>query len=426
MSELAISIRDLGKRYRLHGGGPKARYSTLRDAVTGVFKKPFRRREPGKDFWALRNVSFDVRRGDVVGVIGRNGAGKSTLLKILSLITDPTEGEADIHGRVGSLLEVGTGFHPELTGRENVYLNGSILGMRRSEIARQFDAIVSFAEVEEFIDTPVKFYSSGMYTRLAFAVAAHLETDILIVDEVLAVGDAAFQKKCLGKMNEVARGGRTVLFVSHNMQTISALCNRSLCLHRGSVVFAGSVVDGIARYYAQQEPSSEEAVDAERRPGSGGIRIVESHPRQAQFQPHEPKIVDFTLRRSDRGMSRCLIAAHVVDEAEQLVCQCNSVFLGREAVFTGDAVSGSLVLRTPWLKPGDYWIDLFLLDGLVGVVDRFERACRFTVLPVLPYPSPGPEASMASGAVLADFDWTFDLPPTNGVHPSTNRSNARG
>ena len=409
MSDLAISIRGLGKRYRLRGDGPKPRYATLRDAVTRVFANPFRR-DPVRDFWALRNVSCEVRRGDVVGVIGRNGAGKSTLLKLLSRITDPTEGEADVHGRVGSLLEVGTGFHPELTGRENVFLNGSILGMRRAEIARHFDAIVAFAEVEEFVDAPVKFYSSGMYTRLAFAVAAHLETDILVVDEVLAVGDAAFQKKCLGKMSEVARGGRTVLFVSHNMQTISALCNRALCLHRGSIAFIGPTVEGIARYYAMQDAPSDAIGAADRRPGSGGIRVADAAPRKGQFHPSEPKVIDFALERHDASLSRCLMAAHIVDETEQLVCQCNSVFQGKEAVFAGPKVSGSLVLRTPWLKPGDYWVDLFLLDGIVGVVDRFERACRFTVLPVLPYSSPGPEASMTGGAVLADFEWaTSDL-----------------
>src|SRR5262245_55876630 len=220
MSDVAIRVEGLGKQYRL--GAQQERYHTFADQIkkwTSV-RRLLRRRsrdEKRPTFWALKDVSFEVRRGEVVGVIGRNGAGKSTLLKILSRVTEPTEGGADIHGRVGSLLEVGTGFHPALTGRENVYLNGAILGMRRREVSRKFDEIVAFAEVEKFVDTPVKHYSSGMYTRLAFAVAAHLEPEILIVDEVLAVGDQAFQKKCLGKMGEVARGGRTVLFVSHNM-----------------------------------------------------------------------------------------------------------------------------------------------------------------------------------------------------------------
>jgi len=240
MSELAVRVEGLGKEYRL--SGPRERYPTLRDRLNKLASAPFRalrgRGEPSEQsppFWALKDVSFTVRPGEVVGIIGRNGAGKSTLLKILSRITEPTEGEADINGRVGSLLEVGTGFHPELTGRENVYLNGAILGMKRTEIARKFDEIVAFAEVEKFIDTPVKHYSSGMYMRLAFAVAAHLEPEILIVDEVLAVGDAAFQKKCMGKMEEVGRGGRTVLFVSHNMQAILNLCTHVMWIDGGKV-----------------------------------------------------------------------------------------------------------------------------------------------------------------------------------------------
>jgi lipopolysaccharide transport system ATP-binding protein len=239
MSDVAIRVDGLGKQYRV--GGPRLSYHTLRDQLRQALAAPWRcwRRRPDEDgglFWALRDVSFEVKRGDVVGIIGRNGAGKSTLLKILSRITEPTAGAVDLCGRVGSLLEVGTGFHPELTGRENVYLNGAILGMRREEIARKFNEIVAFAEVEKFIDTPVKHYSSGMYMRLAFAVAAHLEPEILVVDEVLAVGDAQFQQKCLGKMGEVSRDGRTVLFVSHNMAAIRQLTSRAVYLHAGRMV----------------------------------------------------------------------------------------------------------------------------------------------------------------------------------------------
>jgi lipopolysaccharide transport system ATP-binding protein len=252
VSTIAIRAEGLGKRYRL---GMSASYKSLREVLPTIVSGAVRRmRSAGlKDpeantFWALRDISFDVNHGDVIGVIGWNGAGKSTLLKIFSRITWPTEGRAEIHGRVGSLLEVGTGFHPELTGRENIFLNGAIMGMRRTEITAKFDEIVAFAEVEKFVDTPVKHYSSGMYVRLAFAIAAHLEPEILIVDEVLAVGDLAFQQKCLGKMSEVSRGGRTILFVSHNMAVVEKLCQRTIVLHHGRVAYEGKTADAIHHY----------------------------------------------------------------------------------------------------------------------------------------------------------------------------------
>lgn len=299
MSDIAIHVSGLGKRYRI---GAQQRHDTLRDRIAdarifSLFKRrngngngrqevngkgqagealplsasrfplPTSRLPEANMFWALKDVSFDIRRGEVVGIIGRNGAGKSTLLKILSRITEPTEGYADINGRIASLLEVGTGFHPELTGRENIFLNGSILGMKRVEINKKFDEIVAFAEIEKFIDTPVKHYSSGMYVRLAFAVAAHLDPEILLVDEVLAVGDAAFQKKCLGKMGDVAREGRTVLFVSHNLQAISTLTNETIMLAGGHCRCHGptlSVIDTYLRegrdetlVYSDQPSSSE-------------------------------------------------------------------------------------------------------------------------------------------------------------------------
>ncbi len=251
MGDLAILVDDLGKQYRI--GAPVVRYQTLRDTLGERFAAPWRRLHQSSSdnkIWALRNVSFEVRGGQVLGVIGRNGAGKSTLLKVLSRVTEPTEGYAEIHGRVGSLLEVGTGFHPELTGRENIFLNGAILGMKRTEIEAKFDEIVSFAEVEQFIDTPVKRYSSGMYLRLAFAVAAHLEPEILVVDEVLAVGDAEFQRKCLGKMSDVAQQGRTVLFVSHNMSAILRLTEESLVLEKGRVVMRAPTGQAVDYYLA--------------------------------------------------------------------------------------------------------------------------------------------------------------------------------
>jgi len=246
-SDLAISARNVGKTFRI--ARTRQRATTLAELLTEKIRRPFARSGATTDFRALSDVSFEVKRGEVLGIIGRNGAGKSTLLKILSQITPPTSGEIDLHGRVGSLLEVGTGFHPELTGRENIYLNGAILGMSRREIAGEFDNIVAFAETETFLDVPVKRYSSGMYVRLAFAVAAHLRPDILIVDEVLAVGDMAFQKKCLGKMSEVSRDqGRTVLFVSHNVAAIRSLCTRVIVLDAGKKILDGSVTDAVRTY----------------------------------------------------------------------------------------------------------------------------------------------------------------------------------
>jgi lipopolysaccharide transport system ATP-binding protein len=283
MNDVAIKVENLGKRYKI--GARQEGYRTLRETLTGFFTRPFRRRRQtahkghwskGEDFWALKDISLEVKRGEVVGIIGRNGAGKTTLLKVLSRITEPTVGRAEIHGRVGSLLEVGTGFHPELTGRENIYLNGAILGMRKAEINRKFDDIIAFAEVEKFLDTPVKRYSSGMYVRLAFAVAANLDPDILLVDEVLAVGDAAFQKKCLGKMDEVAKGGRTVLFVSHNMSAVKQLCPRSIMLDLGHIVAEGESDYIIDRYLQSGNNIQASLISTEslRRSGTGTGKIV--------------------------------------------------------------------------------------------------------------------------------------------------------
>jgi lipopolysaccharide transport system ATP-binding protein len=284
MSEIAIRVENLGKQYRI--GSKQERYRTLRDALVDAAAAPFRRLASvvrgqssaamNEVIWALKDVSFEVKRGEAVGIIGRNGAGKSTLLKILSRITEPTTGWAEIHGRVGSLLEVGTGFHPELTGRDNIYLNGTILGMKRTEIEKKFDEIVAFAEVEKFIDTPVKHYSSGMYVRLAFAVAAYLEPEILLVDEVLAVGDAAFQKKCLGKMENVAKEGRTVLFVSHNMGTVQMLCCRGVLLNNGIVVLNDDIERVIADYLRDMEVKSLcKLADRRDRGGKGEAKLID-------------------------------------------------------------------------------------------------------------------------------------------------------
>jgi lipopolysaccharide transport system ATP-binding protein len=275
----AITIDNLGKRYQR--SSDRADYATLREKMMTTLLAPFRRRRPkpeerGEDFWALRDINFDVPQGQAFGIIGRNGAGKSTLLKILSRITKPSCGQVRLRGRVGSLLEVGTGFHPELTGRENVYLNGSLLGMSRQDIARRFDAIVGFSEVEAFLDTPVKRYSSGMYTRLAFAVAAHLEPEILIVDEVLAVGDAEFQKKCLKKMGDVAGEGRTVLLVSHNMGAVQTVCRQALLLADGQVKRIGPVREVVAEYLKVSDAvTSVPLAHRQDRTGEGRFRFEE-------------------------------------------------------------------------------------------------------------------------------------------------------
>jgi lipopolysaccharide transport system ATP-binding protein len=274
MTNLAISVENLGKMY--HIGAKQARHDMLRDALVARF-----RRNGGSKtdniLWALDDVSFEVKRGEVVGIIGGNGAGKSTLLKILSRITEPTKGQVTIHGRVGSLLEVGTGFHPELTGRENTYLNGAILGMSRGEIDRKFDEIVAFSEIERFLDTPVKRYSSGMYVRLAFAVAAHLEPEILLVDEVLAVGDVAFQKKCLGKMGDVAKEGRTVLFVSHNMVAVQTLCQSAYWIDKGRIKEQGLVRPVVTSYLRAGLPEEESCErvwhDIATAPGNATVRL---------------------------------------------------------------------------------------------------------------------------------------------------------
>jgi len=306
MGEIAVKVDNLSKLYRIGTvlGGPadSIYYRTLRETIADKVSSPFQRLSKARNksgvsnagdyrtaqednkrtIWALRDVSFELKKGQVLGVIGRNGAGKSTLLKILSRVTEPTQGTAEIHGRVGSLLEVGTGFHPELTGRENIYLNGAILGMKRTEIERKFDEIVAFAEVEKFIDTPVKRYSSGMYLRLAFAVAAHLEPEILVVDEVLAVGDAEFQRKCLGKMSSVAEQGRTVLFVSHNMSAIIRLTEESIVLDKGRLVLRAPSANAVDQYMSSGFSQIGERVWA-------GDEIP---PKSAPFQPQKLRIVD--------------------------------------------------------------------------------------------------------------------------------------
>lgn len=367
MGDTAIRVRDLSKLFVI--GAKQQRYRTLRDYLTDTAAASARRlhslvrpsghaqKKPDNFIWALKDVSLEVGHGEVVGVIGRNGAGKSTLLKILSRITEPTEGYADVYGRVGSLLEVGTGFHHELTGRENIYLNGAILGMKRAEITRKFDEIVDFAEVEKFIDTPVKHYSSGMYLRLAFAVAAHLEPEILLVDEVLAVGDVSFQKKCLGKMGGVAREGRTVLFVSHNMGAVRSLCQKGFVLSGGQLVAAGEVDECIETYY-RMIGAFQGAGDGQPRDGGRSVfsplRLIGGDGNTiGQSQAFDVS----TDLHIDREVSGFTLIFSLEDMHGRSICQLReeSTAMGLRKVLPGKY---PISVRFPplWLNPGLYSI----------------------------------------------------------------------
>jgi len=410
MGDVAIRVESLGKQYRI--GGMPAPYRTLREEIVRALAAPLRglRRDVAgneeRTFWALRDVSFEVERGEVVGIIGRNGAGKSTLLKILSRVTEPTAGAVDMYGRVGSLLEVGTGFNPELTGRENVYLNGAILGMKRAEIARKFDEIVAFAEVEKFLDTPVKHYSSGMYMRLAFAVAAHLEPEILVIDEVLAVGDTEFQKKCLGKMSKVAKDGRTVLFVSHNLHAVSSLCTRAFVLHAGKVMFDGTAAKGVARYLEMARSVNSPSESAETRCGTGEWRFTEVTPVKPAFDPAEPKEFTFRGAPTRPGVGPAYLSALLINEQGTVLTQFDSRLVGQWVSGSGP-VSGRLRVDTVWLKPGRYTLDLYVCSQ-GGIIDLLEQAAEFEVTPLLPYPQFASSDATASALVLANFSWRLD------------------
>jgi lipopolysaccharide transport system ATP-binding protein len=375
MNDIVISIEGLGKRYRLGARAP--RYRTLRESLMRAAAAPVRRLREGTParpeyIWALKDISFQVRRGEVVGIIGPNGAGKSTLLKILSRITAPTEGRGVMRGRVGSLLEVGTGFHPELTGRENIYLNGAILGMTRSEVRSKFDEIVAFSEVEQFLDTPVKRYSSGMSVRLAFAVAAHLEPEILLVDEVLAVGDMAFQRKCLGKMGDVARAGRTILFVSHNMAAVQNLCEKAYLLVKGRVAAAGRVSEVVDSYLASAGTSykSDLAGRTDRR-GDGRLRLtdfsaVQNGQERQALACGAP--TEFVIRYEAAAPPRNIfISVELKTPLGQQVIQLSNEMTGD--AFENAPQAGTFVCRFGRLPllPGTYTVNLFCsLNGIIA------------------------------------------------------------
>ncbi len=374
MSETAIRVEGIRKRYRI---GEREKYFALRDVLTNALKAPWRMLRgrgagagngPPDHIWALDGVSLEIQHGQAVGLIGRNGAGKTTLLKILSRITKPTEGRAEIHGRVGSLLEVGTGFHQELTGRENIYLNGAILGMKKAEIKRKFAEIVAFAEVETFLDTPVKHYSSGMYVRLAFAVAAHLEPDILLVDEVLAVGDAAFQKKCLGKMSEVTRAGRTVVFVSHNMSAILNLCSRALLIERGRLAKDGTAQE-TARAYLEslQAGRSENPLDMTERWGRGRVkfsrvRIEDAQGRQLEhaMSAEELSIVLHYESQQAQLLQNCRVSVAIEDLFGQIFFVCSTEMTSKEPQNLPPCGAVRCVIPRLPLSQGRYNLTVFL------------------------------------------------------------------
>ena len=376
MSDVAIRCENISKRYRL---GTQEKYKALRDVIAGAFAAPFRRNGLSNDdahLWALDDVSFEVKRGQVIGVIGHNGGGKSTLLKILSRITKPTRGYAVINGRVGALLEVGTGFHAELTGRENLYLNGAILGMTKAEIDRKFDEIVAFAEVDRFIDTPVKRYSSGMYVRLAFGVAAHLETEILLVDEVLAVGDAQFQRKCFAKMNEIGRHGRTILFVSHNMASVRSICEEAVILDRGRLVAKGEVNEAVDGYLAHAAAEADEVVET----NSFTVNSVQISSSQSPviktFDPVEVK-VSFVPKAevADAG----LYVSILTPDFRRLTGLDFKDFATVPPLKAGEVCELGFAVESLPLLPGVYLLEVHLKDMARGLIETVPRTYQFEV-----------------------------------------------
>lgn len=418
MSNISIKAEKLSKMYNI--GLAQQRHDTLRDQLVDIVSTPFRGRRKEKEngtFWALKDVSFEVMRGDVLGIIGRNGAGKSTLLKLLSRITEPTSGRAIINGRVGSLLEVGTGFHPELTGRENVFLNGAILGMKRSEIVRNFDEIVEFAEIEKFLDTPVKRYSSGMYVRLAFAVAAHLEPEILLVDEVLAVGDVAFQKKCLGKMGDVAKQGRTVLFVSHNLAAISNLCDRACLIVQGKLATTGrpeDVIEVYMRSINQFGPSSsledKSLLNIQNREGEGQLRFASM--KIYDNQGSEISLLkcgeDITFKIGYSGNvdlmnKNVVMSIAFFDIFGRPLFLCRSDLQGMEYYQIPQNGSVSCQISKLPLPPGDYRINLHAeVNGVVA--DWLIDAYKITVTEG-DYFGSGRLPPRNRGGLLVDHSW---------------------
>jgi len=403
---VAIRAEDLSKKYLLSHQRRQS-YTSLRDVIAGGFERTFRRQAPParEEFWALEGVSFDIQRGDRVGIIGRNGAGKSTLLKIVSRITEPTRGWVGLKGRVASLLEVGTGFHPELTGRENVYVNGSILGMSRAEVRHRFEEIVAFAEVEKFLDTPVKQYSSGMRVRLAFAVAAHLDAEILIVDEVLAVGDAQFQQKCLGRMGEISRGeGRTVLFVSHNMAAIDALCDRVLLLTSGKLAHFGPAREVIAHYLTLMSNDARERLAAHATSNIKAVRVrTRDGVETTAFAAGDDILFEIDLfHRGYLDTPRVSIGVHTM-AGERLVTIHTDIQNNQPWGFQGDKH-----IRAVWrgnrMVPGTYRVDVSLW-GSDSEIETLPGCVELEIAPADVYGTAALPDPAFQGHYLADAHW---------------------
>lgn len=399
MRDTAITAERLSKSYRIAQSG--ADTNRISEAVLSRLRNPLTRIHY-EQFDALSDVSFDIPWGEAVGILGRNGAGKSTLLKLLTRVTAPSGGLIDLGGRVGSLLEVGTGFHPELTGRENIYLNGSLLGMTHREIKRQFDEIVDFSGVEKFLEVPVKRYSSGMYVRLAFSVAAHLETEILAIDEVLAVGDAEFQAKSLAKMRDVARSGRTVLYVSHQAQTVTALCTSAMFLEKGRLSYHGTVEGALSRYRDTFESFSADQRDAAKRPGTGELRFTRVAVSEQTKDPSDDTVIEFDVGVNEDIPGHYFVSCHINDANGNVMVQCDSRLTG--AWFDPrQRQSGALTIRNLWLKPGRYTVDMYLCQA--GILDAWEGADVIDVLPSPPYPNVTSDDALSLGVVLADFTY---------------------
>lgn len=380
MTDPVLRLDGVGKYYRLGGMQP---YQTLRDSVANIFRRRRQVQEKNKGFWALRDISFELKQGEVLGIVGRNGAGKSTLLKLLSRITTPDEGRINVRGRIGSLLEVGTGFHPELTGRENVFMNGVLLGMSHREVARKFDEIVAFSGIEEFLDTPVKRYSSGMRVRLGFAVAAHLDPEILVIDEVLAVGDAEFQRKCLGRMNAVASEGRTVLFVSHQMEAIQSLCTRAIWLQSGEIKMDGMASEVVSNYLASSTKIAVSEIGSrEDRTGKGNVRIVAlTISDEVGRPPSTGRVARITFSlASEKPAKESLMARFAIrDSMDRVITLLTNESPGQ--VLNYDGVTGEVNCVIPKLNliSGEYTADVSLW-GNGYLEDKVNCAMTFTVM----------------------------------------------